>query len=59
MSLKEALEMPLYLCDLYFNSEHWSDRKQEIEKRLKFKYEQAGDIKSCAKLLEYLLKRPY
>lgn len=59
MSLKDALDMPLAFVDLYFMGEHWQQRKEDIEKRLKFKYEMAGDLKACAKLLEYLLKRPY
>lgn len=57
MSLKDALGMPMYLCDMYFASEHWNERKQEIEQKLKFKYEMAGDLKACSKLLEYLLKK--
>lgn len=59
MSLLEALNTPLSICELYFSSESWSERKQDIEKRMKLKYEMMGDIKTCVKILEVLLKRPY
>lgn len=59
MSFYDALKTPLYICEMYFSSDVWRERKQDIEKKLKLEYEMAGDVKACAKLLEYLLKRPY
>ncbi len=35
MSLLEALNTPLSICEMYFSSELWSERKQTIEKKLK------------------------
>lgn len=59
MSLIEALNTPMTICEMYFSSELWHERKQDIEKKMKLKAEMMGDIKACMKLLEHLLKRPY
>lgn len=58
MSLAEVMDFPMVSCDVFFQSEFWNKKLQDIEYRDEMQMKILAELKGVSLKLTALLKRP-